>query len=127
MNISDGQSELPAESYKLISGDINYGKETTDLRLISISEGPEFEITAEKPCIMELGKPVLKVRAIYESQRYHINAEEKSVFSDDTDIRFSAKIRYQTWNLYCNNDTGYRPIGGNHRRENEDHNSVGRR
>jgi hypothetical protein len=92
LNISDGQSELPAESYKLISGYINYGKETTDLCRVGISEGPEFEITAEKPCIMEIGKPVLKVRAIYDSQRYHINAEEKSVFSDETDIRFSAKI-----------------------------------
>lgn len=116
LNISDGQSELPAEYYKLISGDINYGKETTDLCQVSISEGPEIQITAEKPCIMQLGKPVLKVRAIYDSQRYRSNAEEKSVFSDETDIRFSAKIigkageRYERFFQRPDKSLRYQPV-----------------
>ena len=116
LNISDGQSELPAESYKLISGNINYGKETPDLWLVGISEGPEFEITAEKTCNVELGKPVLKVRAIYDSQRYHLNAEEKSVFSDETDIRFSAKIigkageRYDRFYQKPDKSLKYQPV-----------------
>ncbi|UCF15397.1 MAG: hypothetical protein JSW59_18485 [Phycisphaerales bacterium] len=99
-NISGGQSVLPAEAYELRSGYINYGTDTDDLCRVSIKEGPEFEIEADKTCDVELGKPTLSVRAIDEKERYRSNAEEKSVFSEGTRIHLSPKIVGKAGELY---------------------------
>ncbi len=99
-SISGDQSVLPAEAYKLTSGNVNYGVETSAGCRVSISEGPDFRIEADKICNLELGKPVLAVNAIDEKKRYSSNAKAGSAFAEGTAIHFSPKIKGKAGELY---------------------------
>lgn len=99
-SVADGQSVLPAKSYLLSSAYINYGAGTTDQCRVNVTQGPEFEIDAGKTCNVELGKPVLSVRAIDEKQRYQSDAKDQSVFSENTTIFLTPKIVGKAGELY---------------------------
>lgn len=99
-NISEGQSKLPAEAYKLSSGYIYYGTENDDQWRVNFTEGPEFTIDPEKTCNIELGKPVLSVSAIDEKNRYRSNVKKQSVFSKGTTIYLSPKIKGRADEVY---------------------------
>ena len=100
LSISDSQSVVPAEAYKLRSVYFNYGDETGDQRGVHITEGPEFKVEAGKTCNVELGKPMLSVRAIDEKQRNQSNAREQSVFPEGTEIHLSPKITGKAGEFY---------------------------
>ncbi|MHC4167083.1 MAG: hypothetical protein ACYSWQ_09000 [Planctomycetota bacterium] len=100
LRISGDQSVLPAEAYKLTGGNVDYGVKTNNQCRVGITEGPDFRIEAEKTCNVELGKPVLAVRAIDEKKRYSRNAKAESVFAAGTAIHFSPKIKGKAGELY---------------------------
>lgn len=99
-SISGHRSALPAKPYLLNSAYINYGAGTTDQCQVNVTKGPEFKIEADKTCIVELGKPVLSVKAVDERQRYQSDAKERSVFSEDTTVFLTPKIVGKAGELY---------------------------
>jgi len=99
-SISGGQSKLPAGTYKLSRGNISYGTENDDQWSVNFTEGPEMTIDPENACNVDLGKPVLSVRAIDEKKRNRSNAKEQSTFSKGTKIHLSPKIKGKAGELY---------------------------
>ena len=99
-NVPSGQAEIPTGAFTLNSGYINYGAEADDQWRVSFSEGPEFELAAQKICTLELGKPVLSVWAVEEAKRYQSDVKEQSVYAKGTDIYLQTKIRGKAGELY---------------------------
>lgn len=99
-NVPSGQSKLPTGAYKLSSGYINYGVEKDNEWRLDFKEGPEFMIDADKTSNLEIGKPVLSIRAIDEKKRYQSNAKEQTVYSKGTNVYISRVIKGKTGELY---------------------------
>ena len=99
-SISGDQSKLPAGTYKLSRGYINYGRENDDQWRVNFTEGPEMTIDPENACNVELGKPTLSVCAIDAKKRNRSDAKEQSVFSKGTRIHLSPKIKGKAGELY---------------------------
>ena len=89
------QTTVPVGIYKLCDGKINYGVEkSNEWRLgFNFTEEPEFTIDADQTCNVELGKPVLFVRAVEENKRYDNDVKEKTVYPEGTNIFISGIIK----------------------------------
>jgi len=99
-NVPSDKAELPTGAYKLDSSYVSYGTEKDDEWRLNFKEGPEFIIEADKTNNLELGKPVLSVRAIDEKKRYQSNAKEQTVYSKGTNVYISRIIKGKTGELY---------------------------
>jgi hypothetical protein len=88
------------DAYRLRNAYIFYGPETRDQWEVYIIDGPEFEVEAGKTCNVELGKPVLSVRAINERYRNQSNIRERSVFSEGAGIYFYWNITGKAGEIY---------------------------
>ena len=99
-NVPSDQAKLPTGAFKLNSSYINYGTEKDDEWRLNFKEGPEFTIDADKTNNVELGKPVLSVRAIDEKKRYSRDVKEQTVYAKGTDVHISRIVKGKAGELY---------------------------
>jgi len=99
-NIGSEQAKLPAGSYKLNRGYVDYSSKDGDSWRLDFQEGPEFTIDADKTCNVELGKPVLSISAVEESKRNRNDVKEETVYPEGTEIFISRIIKGKGGELY---------------------------
>jgi hypothetical protein len=91
---------LPVGRYKLSSGEVSYGIENNDQWRASFNEGPQFDVKAAETSRMDLGKPVLSLKAIDEKDRYTDNAKEQSTYAKGTSIYLTLQIKGKAGEIY---------------------------
>jgi hypothetical protein len=99
-NVPSDQAKLPTGAFKLNSSYINYGREKDDEWRLNFKEGPEFTIDADKTSKVEVGKPVLSIRAIDEKDRYKSDVKEQTVYAKGTNVLISRIVKGKAGELY---------------------------
>jgi hypothetical protein len=99
-NVSSDQAKLPTGAFKFNSSYIFYGTEKEDEWRLDFKEGSEFTIDANKTSNVEVGKPVLSIRAIDERKRYQSDVKEQTVYTKGTDIHISRIVKGKAGELY---------------------------
>ncbi len=83
---------LPAGAYALSSGVASYGKSNSHEWEVSFAEGPRGTVKAGEVVEVALGRPVLRVRAVDEQNRYDPKALESATYKKGTKIYLEPKI-----------------------------------
>lgn len=99
-NISEDQAELPTGAYKLNSGYINYETADNNRWRLDFTQGPEFAVETDKTATVEIGKPVLSISAVDESQRYRSDVKEQTVYTKGKTILLSRNVKGKADELY---------------------------
>jgi len=86
-----GAWQVPAGTYALTSGTVNYGKPNAEWELW-FRNGPSACVKETTPITVSLGKPTLKVRALPENERYNSNPKERTTFKKGTKIYLEPRI-----------------------------------
>ena len=94
------QSPLPAMRYRLSSAYAHYGIDSDNQWRVNFTDGPEFTIEANRTTEIDLGTPVLSVRAIDERDRYRNDARERSTFPNNKGIYLTPRVRGEAGEIY---------------------------
>jgi len=108
--VSDLKAPLPEGRYRLSYGTVHYGVQNEDWR-ITFSEGPAFEIHADKVQPMELGGLTLSVNAVEEKDRYNQDAQERSAYAKGTTVYLTPQIKGKAGEVYTR--VSQKNAGGN--------------
>ena len=100
LNVPSSHAKLPIGVFKLNNSYMYYGEEKDNEWQLDFKEGPEFTIDANKTSNVEVGKPVLSIRAIDESKRYQSGVKEQTIYPEGTNIYISRIIKGKEGELY---------------------------
>ena len=98
--VGDTQSPLPTMRYRLSSAYAHYGVDSDSQWRVNFTNGPEFTVEASQTTEIDLGTPVLSVRAIDERDRYNNDAQERSTFPNSKAIYLTPQIRGKAGEIY---------------------------
>ena len=99
-NLPDVKSPLPEGRYRLSSATIEYGDPEGQRLARTFNEGPAFEINAGQTRQIELGQPVLAVRAVNGNESYQRDVKERSTFMQRTAIYLTPRIKGKAGEVY---------------------------
>ncbi|MHC4557472.1 MAG: hypothetical protein ACYS80_09225 [Planctomycetota bacterium] len=99
-NVPSDQAKLPTGAFKLNNSYMYYGAEKDDEWQLDFKEGPEFTLDADKTNNVEVGKPILSIKAIDEKKRYSNDVKEQTVYTKGTDIHISRIVKGKAGELY---------------------------
>jgi hypothetical protein len=98
--LSDPEPTLPAGRYNVGHAFLNYGRENTDEWRVDINSGPQLSIAAAQIAHLDLGQPVLSIRAIKESDRNQADAQALSTYAKGTPIFLAPQIKGKAGEAY---------------------------
>ena len=96
----DAQPALPIGQYKLSYGYAFYGTESSNEWNVDFNAGPQFDVKTAETTRLDLGTPVLSVRAIDEKDRYEDNAKERTAYARGASIYLSPQIKGKAGEVY---------------------------
>jgi hypothetical protein len=99
-SVASGEGKLPAGTYKINRGNVNYNSDNGEKWRLDFQDGPEFVINADKTCKVQLGKPELSVSAVDENKRYQRDVKEQTVYNKETNVFISRIIKGKSGELY---------------------------
>ncbi len=99
-SLSDAGLTLPAGQYDVRHGFLNYGRENANEWRVDINGGPQLNFAAAQTAHLDLGQPVLSIRAIKESDRNQENAQALSTYAQGTPIYLAPQIKGKAGEAY---------------------------
>jgi hypothetical protein len=98
--LSDTEPTLPVGRYNVGHAFLNYGRDNTDEWRVDINRGPQLNFAAAQTAHLDLGQPVLSIRAIKESDRNQNNAQALSTYAKGTPIFLAPQIKGKAGEAY---------------------------
>jgi hypothetical protein len=83
---------LPVGAYKLSHGAVSYRSASSQEWGVSFTQGPRTTIKADEEAVLQLGRPLLEVRAVEERQRYNRSTAVATSFKRGTRIYLEPTI-----------------------------------
>lgn len=99
-NVAQAQSRLPAGVYRIDGGYLSFGAQRDDEWSVDFQEGPGLIIDPAHPSQVELGRPVVSVKAIDEKDRYTNNPKESASYRRGATVYLSRVVRGEKGELF---------------------------
>jgi len=98
--LSDTEPTLPVGRYNVGHAFLNYGRENANEWRVDINGGPQLNVAETQTAHLDLGQPVLSIRAIKESDRNQADAQALSTYARGTPIFLAPQIKGKAGEVY---------------------------